>query len=355
MSGFFQDCMEHQENYQKEGIADYFLQSLEKAALAEKDVTLEYTYEDSVFKADYTSEEFTDAVMGGLVRGYRASLDKYGRDAVTRMISGKETAPGGETAQKDETAPEGETAQKDETAAESGSAAGTEAQSASGTVIKAEASQSTEEPETGGSESAPGEQAAEQPAGTAIDPAYAEIIEKYKTGISQGWGMQEYAAAGLCYLFGYYSDTSQPGYTLLDVNNDGVEELLIGEASLPSGYKGMFYEMYTINEGQITLVASSQERNRYYLCTGNEIGNEGSGGAFNSSYAYYRLEGGGLSLIEAVIFDGMYDQNSPWFYSITGFTEDCYTPITEGEADRIRQSHEYADIVYTPLSEFGNQ
>lgn len=343
MSGFFQDCMEHQENYRNEGIADYFQQSLEKAALAEKDVTLEYTYEDSVFKADYTSEEFTDAVMGGLVQGYRASVDKYGRDAVTRMISGKETAA------------EGETAQKDETAAESGSAAGTEAQAAAGTEIKADASESTAEPETGGAESAPGEQAAEQPAGTAIDPAYAEIIEKYKTGISQGWGMQEYAAAGLCYLFGYYSDTSQPGYTLLDVNNDGVEELLIGEANLPSGYKGMFYEMYTINEGQITLVASSQERNRYYLCTGNEIGNEGSGGAFNSNYAYYRLEGGVLSLIEAVIFDGMYDQDSPWFYSITGFTEDCYTPITEGEADRIRQSHEYADIAYTPLSEFGNQ
>ena len=123
MAGFFQDCMEYQENYRNEGIADYFQQSLEKAALAEKDVTLEYTYEDSVFKADYTSEEFTDAVMGGLVQGYRASVDKYGRDAVTRMISGKETAA------------EGETAQKDETAAESGSAAGTEAQAAAGTEI----------------------------------------------------------------------------------------------------------------------------------------------------------------------------------------------------------------------------
>lgn len=354
MSGFFESCMERPEEYQKEGIAGYFLAFAGQAPTAEKDVTLDYTYENSVFKADYTSENFTDAVMGGLVQGYQECLKEYGDNAVDKVISCKEGV-------KDETEAETDT----EAESDKFKVKGTEAEAtAAGEEKTAEEAESKGETAAAAKENAaPTEEMAPKATEAAplpetvdsgIDPAYAEILEKYKSGVSKGWGIQEFAAAGLCYLFGYYSDTSQAGYALMDINNDGVEELILGESGLPDSYIGMFYELYTINAGQLTLVASSQERSRYYLCAGNEIAHEGSGGAFNSFSSYYNLKGGGLSMIEAVVYDGMYDQENPWFYCITGLTEEDYTPITEGEADRIRQSHEYADITFTPLSEFEN-
>ena len=78
---------------------------------------------------------------------------------------------------------------------------------------------------------------------------------------------------------------SSLGYCTMDINGDGIEELMIGSVN-ENAYTGMFFDLYTIVDGQISLVISSGERDRYYLCEDYTIANEGSGGALSYVSGY---------------------------------------------------------------------
>ena len=75
----------------------------------------------------------------------------------------------------------------------------------------------------------------------------------------------------------------------------------------------MFFDMYTIVEGQRVLVASSGERDRYYVCEDYTIANEGSGGASNFVWNYYEFVSGQLELKEGVFFDAYTHPEIPGF------------------------------------------
>ena len=159
---------------------------------------------------------------------------------------------------------------------------------------------------------------------------------------------------GVCYLCCWRENVSEMGYTCIDVDGNGVSELLIGEVESEGAYVGMFYDMYTIVDNKAVQIVSSAERDRYYLCKDYQIANEGSSSAAESSNSYYSLKDGKtLELKEAVIFDGYYsgtyDETNPWFYSTTGFEKSDYNPISEEKAREIMDSYEYMDIAFTPF------
>ena len=81
---------------------------------------------------------------------------------------------------------------------------------------------------------------------------------------------------------------------LIDLNDDGVLELITGIAlaAQEGGSAGLIYDLYTIMDGNVVCLASSGERDRYYLCADQFIVNEGSSGAADSVYGFYRLECG---------------------------------------------------------------
>ena len=102
------------------------------------------------------------------------------------------------------------------------------------------------------------------------------------TSAAAGWNIGQFQEQNLCYLAGYYVQTfNKLGYFLQDIDNNGTAELFIG--ALDDGSETdeeMFFDMYTlINGGIPSLVTTSGERDRYYLCTDNTIANEGSGSA----------------------------------------------------------------------------
>lgn len=130
-------------------------------------------------------------------------------------------------------------------------------------------------------------------------PAYDEIIRKYYEGMASGWSMEDFRENDLCYLAGYEMGESSLGYCTMDINGDGIEELMIGSVN-ENAYTGMFFDLYTIVDGQISLVISSGERDRYYLCEDYTIANEGSGGALSSVSGYYDLISDQLQLKEGV-------------------------------------------------------
>lgn len=187
-------------------------------------------------------------------------------------------------------------------------------------------------------------------------PEYDEIIRQYYQGMISKWSMNEFSEKNLCYLAGLeMSGADNLGYCLMDINGDGIDELVIGNAG-DNPYTGMFFDMYTIVEGQRVLVASNGERDRYYVCEDYTIANEGSGGASNSVWNYYEFVSGQLELKEGVFFDAYTHPENPWFYTTTSTVEDYSTPVSEEEARTFIDKYTYMNIPYILLKEinFGN-
>lgn len=186
-------------------------------------------------------------------------------------------------------------------------------------------------------------------------PEYKEIVQKYYNGASAAWNISQFQENNLCYLAGYYSDINKLGYFLQDVDNNGTDELFIGAIDDGSDtYEGMFFDMYTLINGRLSLVTTSGERDRYYLCKDNTIANEGSGSAFLSMYHYYTYTDGKLHLKESVVYDEERNPQSPWFFSTTDSTNydmDEFTSISEADADSVRNKYEYAELPFISLAD----
>lgn len=180
-------------------------------------------------------------------------------------------------------------------------------------------------------------------------PEYEEIVQKYYDGILSHWTMQEYNENGLAYITYTIENLDDFGYYIVDVDEDGTEELFLGPVN-KNGYIGMFYDLYTMKDGKLVQIMTSGERDRYYLCEDNEIANEGSGSAMTSSWAYYNLVSGELVMKEHILYDAYYDEENPWFYSTSDEWSDYSSPVTEDAARSMIASHEYMEIPYTPLS-----
>lgn len=187
-------------------------------------------------------------------------------------------------------------------------------------------------------------------------PEYDEIIWQYYNGVNANWSMEDYSEKNLCYLAGYETSSSDIGYCTMDIDGDGIEELLIGSVNKDADpYTGMFFDLYTMIDGQRTLVVSSAERNRYYLCEDHTIAYEGSGSAWNSDYKYYDFVSGKLQFKENVFYDAYDHPENPWFYAITEDCTDYSTPISEEEGQNIMEKYSHMNIPYVSLSEIGSQ
>ena len=187
---------------------------------------------------------------------------------------------------------------------------------------------------------------------------YKEILDKYDTAISENWDGSQLFEAGLNYLCIYYDgDNTKIGYTFIDIDKNGILELLIGEVDTKAGYVGMFFDLYTVINNEVVLVASSAERDRYYLGKDYCILNEGSSSASLSNNSKYLYDGekGCLIFQESVIYDGDADADNPWFYSSSDMGEGQRVSISEEDALKKRESYVYQAINFTPFSEYHNQ
>ena len=181
---------------------------------------------------------------------------------------------------------------------------------------------------------------------------YQEILDQYDTALIQEWDMQRLVDEGLCYLCGYYEDPSEIGYTCIDIDGNGVEELLICQSLQGDEYKGMILDLYTVKDGQAVQILRSEERNRYYLCEDYIIANESSASALQSQVSFHTLkDGSSLMLIETILYDAYRDEKNPWFYGTT-VDDDSYVSVTEAQAKNRMDAHVYMDISFTPFSEY---
>lgn len=217
----------------------------------------------------------------------------------------------------------------------------------------------------------------------AIPEVYQEVIEKYIAAFP--WSEIDHNSTvipGLpeaSNLYTYYTELSEIGYAVVDIDGNGVVELLIGDMTIGNQKEGekknrnsWIMDAYTLVDDAAVHVLESGERWGYNLCSNGELVESWSGSAFTSGWDIYKLDGATLSFIERVVLDGyyaeeiglIYDVNSDslenisnsFFYSsiVNNGNHDGYIHISEEEADERIQSYEekYVDIEYIPFSEY---
>ncbi len=139
-------------------------------------------------------------------------------------------------------------------------------------------------------------------------------------------------------------------YCFLDVNKDGIEELIIATSSCEE--ETMILDMYTLVEGTSVLVISGYARDRLYLLDDGMIYNEGSGGAAYSSSELFMLEPGHMELTSKGLYftypkdetvndiGFYYNENSIYDVAVSteiseedykAFLEDCHNRIVTME------------------------
>ena len=135
-----------------------------------------------------------------------------------------------------------------------------------------------------------------------------------------------------------------PGWLLRDLDGDGIPELLLG-ADWGDGHTVIF-NIYCLDGAKAVRVVDGWSRSRWYLCTDGSLAHEGSDGASEGTYSYYRYENGALRHLETVIsLDGwLYSDTTDHYVGGKGFR-----PVSEDEANAVREKHTHETLSFTPF------
>ena len=193
---------------------------------------------------------------------------------------------------------------------------------------------------------APVETTAPTESGTAIPEAYQPVIAKYVTALTEHWGGEACSNADISILVSYATSPSELGYALLDLDNDGTDELIIAN----DAERQVIYDLYSLVDGKLVHVFTGWDRNSYELREGFRILNIGSNGAASADYVYCHLSNGQLVTDSLIRFDAATDPDHPWF---RGTGENDLAPITDENwsEDEIYSTAASLPIAITPFAD----
>lgn len=127
-----------------------------------------------------------------------------------------------------------------------------------------------------------------------VSGVYDTLIEQYHTMLSEKWNIGQAMSAGLNYMLidnHHGNPLEEIGYTILDLDEDGTEELIIGSMIEDDFFGKMIFAMYTQDdENQPLLLIDCTERNRYYYAGDIRFANIGSSGADGSFDTTLKLQ-----------------------------------------------------------------
>lgn len=192
----------------------------------------------------------------------------------------------------------------------------------------------------------PAETTAPTENGTAIPEAYQPVIAKYVTALTEHWGGEACSNADISILVSYATSPSELGYALLDLDNDGTDELIIAN----DAERQVIYDLYSLVDGKLVHVFTGWDRNSYELREGFRILNIGSNGAASADYVYCHLSRGQLVTDSLIRFDAATDPDHPWF---RGTGENDLAPITDENwsEDEIYSAAASLPIAITPFAD----
>ena len=172
----------------------------------------------------------------------------------------------------------------------------------------------------------------------AYNALLAEISDLRRSGASD---VQTDFSHDLLSVNDYYQS---PGWLLRDLDGDGIPELLLG-ADWGDGHTVIF-NIYRLDGAKAVRVVDGWSRSRWYLCTDGSLAHEGSDGASEGTYSYYRYENGALRHLETVIsLDGwLYSDTTDHYVGGKGFR-----PVSEDEANAVREKYAHETLSFTPF------
>lgn len=153
-----------------------------------------------------------------------------------------------------------------------------------------------------------------------VDEAYAEVIGRYYTALTEQWDADKYFDNGMSTLPSYYYDGNpleNVGFGYQDLDNDGQNELIIG-AILNADKDPSVFEIWTIANGEPVMLAQGGSGNRYILQFVDEdniwyVVNEASNSAASNATYYMMLIESKLEVSQGILFDAAADPENPWF------------------------------------------
>ena len=174
-------------------------------------------------------------------------------------------------------------------------------------------------------------------------PAYnellAEIADLRRSGARD---IETDFSSDLLAVNDYYQS---PGWLLRDLDGDGTSELLLG-ADWGGGHT-VILNIYRLDGAKAVRVVDGWSRSRWYLCTDGSLAHEGSDGASEGTFSYYRYEYGLLYHLKTLIsLDG-------WFCSYTTdhyVSGEGFRAISEEEADAMMSRYVYETLTFAPFA-----
>lgn len=132
-------------------------------------------------------------------------------------------------------------------------------------------------------------------------------------------------------------------FALRDLDDNGVEEMLIGCVNLPMN------EVVTISDGEAYWILTG---GGLYLCEGNIIEREDwIGGA--EWHSYYHIEDKEAVTVECIMYAPASNPDNPWFWSADGAASQfSWEPITEEEYNAVLEKYVRMELEMTPITEF---
>ncbi|MCR5420449.1 MAG: haloacid dehalogenase-like hydrolase [Lachnospiraceae bacterium] len=191
-------------------------------------------------------------------------------------------------------------------------------------------------------------------AGCNGEDMYSEVINKYVAALEENWDTEklekedmspEYSAVNVATGGDAINNI---GYVYYDTNNDGIDELLIGEIA-EGDLKGIVYDIYTMVDREPVHVLSGSAQDRYYVVDNGLIVNERSIDD-DTEWQSFDIESNTTNLCPqiGIKIDENEDKDGKWFANYG--CENEWENISEEEFDDYKSIFEYIRFDYTPMA-----
>lgn len=189
---------------------------------------------------------------------------------------------------------------------------------------------------------------------------YKDVLDMYYYKIkNQNWTDND--DVSIAYLYNEnYKELGNTGYAFIDIDGNGVPELLIGDKD--SENYGWILDLYTCIDNQIVHLGTTWERFGISLSKNGRIYQYGSGGARLTSQeeCVIDVKNKALSVVDAVIYDEDDAQGTPWFHATEEYGTDSGFDLSKmkniSEEEGMKKWEEYNNNIIgysiTPFSEY---
>lgn len=186
-----------------------------------------------------------------------------------------------------------------------------------------------------------------------VEGTYEEIIKKYQDIFMVTPTTQELLDNDMSIMFSYYeSPLKETGYIITDVDGNGVEELVIGQMSGTGSWEGLIIEMYTMVDGKVVRLLSSQERDRFFIMKDGTVANEASSSAADSWCNIYNIEADGTLGFKEGIYTTLGDEAEAEYFVPDNAGDDKMITGDEYFSKLSEYEQQYDMLDLTPIADF---